>query len=258
MRVGATMYKPGIILISLGLLTGIARAQAQGEADRHRTITVSGSADVQVKPDRVVLTLGIETRDTVLAKCVRDNEARSGRVLTFLRERRIPQERIQTPQPAVRTVFDPGYGMNRGTKLWRYEARRAILVTLVEVSELDQVLTGCLERGVSEVDDADFRTTELKKHREEARALAIRAAEDKARRLAAELGARPGPVQSIAEDHLDWGDAGSWWGWSWNRGMRGQSQVVVSADRASDEALEALALGRIPVSARIRASFLLE
>ena len=112
--------------------------------------------------------------------------------------------------------------------------------------------------GVNYVHGIDFRTSELRKHRDTARAMAIQAAKEKADALASELGVKRGKVYSITENY--WG---GWWSWSgsyWrSRGGGGMQQNVAQNAGGASEATEgALSVGQISVSATVNVSFLIE
>ena len=87
------------------------------------------------------------------------------------------------------------------------------MITLKDISAFDAVLSDALEAGATYVHGIQFRTTELRKHRDEARALAIRAAHEKAVALAQELGQEVGQPHDIREDQSQWWSSyNTWWG----------------------------------------------
>jgi len=67
----------------------------------------------------------------------------------------------------------PSYAIPR---LKGYSVQKTIVVTLSDLSKFEDLLSGVLEAGANYVHNVEFRTTELRKHRDQARALAIQAA----------------------------------------------------------------------------------
>jgi hypothetical protein len=117
-------------------------------------------------------------------------------------------------------------------------------------------LGSALEAGANYVHGVQFRTTELRKYRDEARALAIKAAKEKADALARELGQKVGKPHTIREDHAGWWSGyNNWWGNRWGGGM---SQNVVQNYGGQSRAQSSIALGQINVNARVTVSFELE
>jgi uncharacterized protein YggE len=104
----------------------------------------------------------------------------------------------------------------------------------------------------------EFRTTELRKHRDAARQQAIRAAKEKAVALAKELDVSVGKAQSIQEQ-----TSGGVWGWSgfshhWNYANAMSQNVMQSAPAAVDGGESNLAVGMINVTATVNVTFALD
>ena len=63
--------------------------------------------------------------------------------------------------------------------------------------KFEDLLSDALEAGVTHVQGIEFRTTELRKHRDRARSLALKAAQEKAELLADGAGRKIGKAISI-------------------------------------------------------------
>ena len=127
----------------------------------------------------------------------------------------------------------------------------------MDISQFEALLTKALEAEVNYVHGIQFRTTELRKHRDEARAMAIRAAREKAVALARELGQGVGAPHSIRENASGWWSGyNAWWGGRWNAPMAQN----ISQDAGGGVSFEGggLAVGQITVNARVTVSFFLE
>ena len=130
--------------------------------------------------------------------------------------------------------------------------RRAYSVTLKDVKRFEKLVDVALKNGANRLLGFEFRTTDLRKHRDEARKNAILAAKEKAQALAAALGQELGDPTSIGEGwHGLVGNRRSWWGWQ--RG--GMSQNYTSHAGNGGTGGATLPLGEIGVSARINVSF---
>ena len=136
-------------------------------------------------------------------------------------------------------------------------ARTSIEVKLTNVTNLEKTLSGLLTAGVDRIDSVEFRTTQLRKYRDQARSMAIQAAKEKADALCAELAVKRGKPLNINAT-----DSGGWY----NRfagyrgyGMTSNSQVSVQdAEGTSDSTSDTLSLGQISVSATVNVSFALQ
>lgn len=229
-------------------------SNAEGEISTPSTISVSGSADVRVVPDEVIIALGVETSDMNLLTAKSKNDERVSSVVKVLTDNSVEAKYIQTDylsiQPRYRDSFDQQSFLG-------YWVRRSVAVTLKDVTKFETVLTGVLEVGANYVHGVDFRTTELRKHRDTARSLAIRAAKEKAEALAAELGMKVSQVTNIAEGYGGWSfPYGNWWG----GGYAAQSQNVLQnagGNTPSSDDNSTLSLGQISVTAQVTVTFTL-
>lgn len=228
-------------------------AFAAGTAAETRLITVTGDAEVRVAPDEVIVTLGVETWNKDLGVAKSENDERVQRVLGVARKFKIEEKHVQTDHISI----EPRYTDHWENKsLIGYFARKTIVFTLRDTSRFEELLSGSLEAGANYVHGIQFRTTELRKHRDQARALAIKAASEKAEALAGELGQKVGKPHMIREDRGGWWSwYNSWWGSRWGGGM---AQNVVQDAGSFSRAESTIALGQINVTARVTVSFELE
>jgi uncharacterized protein YggE len=219
------------------------------------TISVSGTAEVRVPPDEVLLTLGIESRNRSLDDAKTQNDRGVADLLQFLKGAGIESKDVQTDHVGIH----PQYQSGRQDVIEFYIVQRSVGIRLRRVADFEKILTGALKSGVTHVHGIDFRTTELRKHRDTARQLAIRAAREKANDLARELDVKVGKVQSITEN--TWG--GYWGGGYWGaRGFGGMAQNTIQNAAVAEPPPEpeggGLSVGQISVSATVNVSFQLE
>jgi uncharacterized protein len=227
-----------------------ARAQ---EPAATRQITVTGDAEVRVAPDEVLLTLGVETSDKDLGTAKRQNDERVKKVLALATESGIDPKDVQTEYINI----EPRYRYSDDQNVFiGYFVRKTILVTLKDISRFEDLLSTALESGVNYVHGVEFRTTELRKYRDQARALAIQAAKEKAAALAEALGQKASVPQDIREDHSGWSSSyNSWWG---NRWGGTQAQNVIQNAGPSGSIEGSVAPGQISVQASVTVVFKLE
>ncbi|NLT41596.1 MAG: SIMPL domain-containing protein [Anaerolineae bacterium] len=241
-----------IVLVLAGLwLTGARPAAAQGNSDR--TVTVTGEAEVRVVPDEVVLTLGVETWDKDLAKAKRDSDLVINRLLGLAEESGIEERQVQTDYLSIEPRYDDYYDRRQ---FLGYFVRKTVVVTLNDLSLFENFLSQALEAGVTHVHGIEFRTTELRKHRDQARALAVQAAQEKAAALCAELGEEVGrPTQIVEQYSRWWSPYSSWWGYGSGSSM--MQNVVVQAGEGG-QYLGSTAPGQITVTASVSVTFALK
>jgi uncharacterized protein YggE len=240
-----------LIRISLSFLISLGLLQAQFADPAQRTISVTGDAEIKVPPDRVLITLGVETRNRDLAAAKTRNDADVRRVVDAVRGLGIEAGDLQTDFVQV----DIRYNSDVQTVIDHYVVQKAMAVTLRDVSKFESLLSAALGAGANHVHDIEFYTTELRKYRDQARALAIKAAQEKARDMAAVAGMKVADKPSGISSYSYGG--GSWYGrWQGRRGMVAQNVVQFAGGPVASEGT--VALGRISVTASVNLTFRLE
>ncbi len=167
-----------------------------GEGSGPRLITVTGRAEVKVVPGEVRLTLGVETIAEGLADAKAANDERVETILVAAEAHGIEKRRIRTDFVGI----EPRYGDHRTrTDLVGYAVTKTIAIHLEDVSRFESLLSSVLEAGANRVQGVEFQTSELRRHRDRARTLAIEAAREKAEAMARRLDQRIGRPHSITE-----------------------------------------------------------
>ena len=222
-----------------------------------RSIAVTGQAEVRVTPSLVNVVVGVETLNRSLPAAKAENDKRVQAVVQAMRALGVASKDIQTDYIQVH----PEYVTRNDTItiLRHYTVRKTIAVTLRDVTKFERALSDALESGANHILNVQFLTSELRKHRDDARARAVQAAREKAELLARELNARVGKVISIGEYAMGgpWHSYGNTWGGG-RYGGPGANQVSVQVGGSNELVGDAIALGQIGVTASVSVSFELE
>jgi uncharacterized protein YggE len=167
-------------------------------------ITVTGQAEVRVPPDEVLFTLAVENvdRDMLVANNKTDDSVKQ--VLSIARKNNVKPEDVQTSQISVQPKYntdDMPYDERNKVKrvLIGYQVSKTIAVRLRDITHFDELLADVLKAGITSLSNLEFLDSQIRKHRDEARRMAIRAAQEKAKLLAGEIGQSIGPAYSITE-----------------------------------------------------------
>lgn len=215
-------------------------------------LDVAASAEVKVVPDEVFVVFGVETSDPSMDVAKTQSDDVVKRLLALTTELQIDPRHIQTDyiniEPWMRDMPD-------GPDRKEFRIRKNIAITLKEVTKFEGLLSGALQLGVTNVHGVQFRTTELRKHRDRAREMAIQAAREKAELLATQLRRKAGPAIRVSEYSGGWYSPYNWWGHFY--GSSGMSQVSSQSGDAGPNS-GTIALGQITVTASVSVSFTLE
>ncbi|MBN2497529.1 MAG: SIMPL domain-containing protein [Deltaproteobacteria bacterium] len=235
------MKRPALIIWLLCSLSPPAGAEQEPDL---RTISVTGDADVLVVPDEAVLRFSVQAMDGDLDDALDEVDSRAGKVLHAIEEAGIAPKQLQTDRVQVWPDYDWRSGKNRG-----YRASRDVVVTLEDVKKLEEILRRAFDAGATGMGGVTLRTSELRKHKDRARLLAVRAAQEKALALASALGAGIGRPQRIVEEVQP---AQPWW---WGGSGRVATNAVENASPGPGQSGETTALGEIRINAKVTVCF---
>ena len=172
-------------------------AHSQDCGTQHRLITVTGTAEINVAPDQVVLNVGVESRDKDLSTAKAQHDARMKRIISDARNAGVEPKNIQTNE----LQMNADYSEEKVPRFLAYQVTQVVEITLKDLSKYESLTSTLLRDGVNRIDSVTFEVGETRKYKDEARLKAIRAAREKATAMAAELGQGIGKPWIILEDN---------------------------------------------------------
>jgi uncharacterized protein len=235
---------PKVLVAFMFLLPLIAFAPvstAQECGPRPRLVSVTGTAEINVAPDQVTMSLGIESRDKDLLVAKSKHDERVKKVIALAHNAGVEQKDIETS--ALRMA--PNYSEEKVPRFLGYEVSQTMEITLKDLSKYEGLMTKLLEGGINRVDNVNFYVRETRKLKDEARLKAIRAAKEKAVAMATELGQTVGKPWEVSEDT------------GWNAFQATANSYASNSPRAVEEE-STVAPGQVTIRASVRASFQLE
>ena len=236
------------------LLPAIAHAARWTNDPETPSITTGGEATVYVKPDEVVINLGVETYNKALSEAKSANDSFCKQLVQKIHDAGVEEKYIKTDVMQVEIIYPDG-GIKNG--IAGYVCRRAYAITLKETGKFEEVINTALNNGANYLLGFEFRTTELRKHRDEARKMAIKAAKEKADALAGELDMKVDHPHTITENAINyWGYSSGWYGW--NRGGQNNymaQNMVQQAPGGGGADGETVPLGQIAIHASVGVTF---
>jgi uncharacterized protein YggE len=217
-----------------------------------RSVHVTGSAIVNVTPDRALIKLGVQS-NAPTPDGVQDMNTRAIReVIDAVRGLGVDAKDIKTDNYVVYPVY---YDYN-SLRIKGYRIDNVVAITLKDVSLASDVVVAAFKAGANEVLDAQFYTSELRRYRDQARELAMTAAGEKAQALAKAGGSEAGCVMQIGEN--SWSYYTGWWGRGRDQSMMAQNVMQNAPSSGGDQSgLDEgpISLGQIVVRAEIDATF---
>jgi len=249
---------PGIAARAADAATATPTTQTTGvqaSCDASRTIQVSGTASVKIVPDRALVHLGVQSNATSVRAVQSANNAAIEGVIRALKAAGVDAKDIATD----RYIVYPTYENYSDTRINGYRINNTVAVTLRDVSKTAAVIAAALEAGANQVANVEFYTSELRKYRDQARDLAVRAANEKARDLAQAAGAETGCVTRISENTWSYYSSG-WYGRDQNLWTQNAVQNVAPASGSAPPQDDSgpVSLGQISVQASVEMTLALK
>jgi uncharacterized protein YggE len=163
----------------------------------------------------------------------------------------VPAGDIQTDYMRVEMSYPSG----NGTIVDHYRVTKDVQILLRDVQQFEQLLSQVLLAGANHIYDVEFSTSELRRHRDAARALAMKAAQEKATDLASAAGLRVVGAP-LGINSYNYGGIASYGRWR-SRGYSQMQNVLQNAATANDGigADGTVALGKINVTASVSMAF---
>jgi len=239
------------------VVLAVSSCYAQFARDSH-AIEVSGDAEVRVVPDEVTVFFGVENRNKDISTAVAQNNASVKQLISAIRNVGVEPADIQTDYFHVDIAYVP----NQGSVVDYYVVTKQVQVVLKKVAKFEDLLNAGLRAGANHLDGIEFRTTELRKYRDEARALAAKAAVEKAKGLADAAGLKVGKPLSLSSYSYGGGSSYVFWsGYGYPYGYRSagvspsQNVVQNAAGKNTESSQGSISLGKISVTASVAMTF---
>jgi uncharacterized protein YggE len=233
-------------------------ATAARQKDNLALITVTGQAELRVPPDEVVFNLEVSKVDKDLALAQQQTDESVRQILALARRYKVGPQDMQTEYISVgmrynTDVVDDDESSDSTSaatlkKIKRefigYATSKTVVIRFRDLSHYEQFFAEVIKVGVSKIESVTFGTSQMRKYKDQARTLAIKAAREKATALTSEIGQTIGKAFSIQEE-----------GYSSNSARSNYTGYI--ATERSDSETSSFAPGSISVKAQVTVSFYL-
>jgi uncharacterized protein YggE len=263
-----------LILLTTGLPNFSARAAAQEDAiptatttaepteepeascDPNRNIHVSGTAVVNVLPDRALIQLGVQSNGKTPKQVQAVNAATISKVIQAVKALGVEAKDISTDRYVIQPVYQPYDSLF----IDGYRIYNIVSITMSDVDKASDAIAVAFQAGANQVVNVEFYTSELRKYRDQAREMAMKAASEKATALSQAAGAATGCVLNISENSWSYFNGHNWWYGGNNQNLWTQNAVQNAAPSAgetpsSDDS--PVSAGHISIRAEVSVTFAL-
>lgn len=160
-------------------------------------IITAGRGEVDIKPDRVRMQFGVETRAASAASAAAENSRRQRAVLDTLQKLGIAQDQIQTANLQVTPeMVYPGQG--QPPKVSGYVARNSVRIEVLKLEQAGVLVDASLAKGATNITGLQFYSSRAAEARREALARAVKSARLDAEAMAMAAGYQLGALIEIS------------------------------------------------------------
>ena len=161
-----------------------------------RTVSVSGSGQVELDCDQAEIVLSVITRSSDVNAATKDNSAKMTKVQQAIAALGIANDAIVTSDFSIRQ----DQSSSNGRIIYgAYNVSNKITVYIKDLSLAGQVIDTAVKNGANSLTSLDFTSSKKEDGIKEARLLAIKHAQESATLLVTSSGAKLGKILSIEE-----------------------------------------------------------
>lgn len=245
---------PGDILPTA---TAEATEEPPTTCDPNRNIYVSGTAVVNVLPDRALIQLGVQSNGKTPKQVQAKNAATISKVIKSVQALGVETKDISTDRYVIQPIYIPYDSLN----IDGYRIYNIVSITVRDVDKASNAIAAAFEAGANQVVNVEFYTSELRKYRDQAREMAMQAASEKANALSQAAGADMGCVLNINENSWSYFNGHNWWYGGNNQNLWTQNAVqnaVPTGEETPSGDDSPVSAGYISIRAEVSVTFALK
>ena len=187
------MLRRSLLAASLFAVMPLSLAGQAGTPVVPAQVTTTGSAVVNLPPDRAIIEVSIETRANSASAAAADNARRQTTLLAELRRLGFTDRRARVVNYSVSADYD----YHEGRKLIGYVANTEVVIALDTIARLGATLDAALAAGATSIDRVRYSSDSASAGRSRALAQAVEAARVDADALARAARGHLGPLVTL-------------------------------------------------------------
>ena len=196
------MKKSQLFLATLGLLAVtaivIVSLVTTNKVNSQDRFSVTGSGTVYAKADIANIVIGFKSGvKKTAAEATAENTKKMNNIIEALKKLGIEEKDIQTTEYTLSPVYN--WTNERGQELIGYEVSQNLTVKVRDLNKIGEVIARTTEQGANQIGSVNFTIDDEFELRNQARALAIKKAQEKAQLIAEQSGMKLGKIKGFSE-----------------------------------------------------------
>lgn len=187
------------LLVSVALALPATAIAHSSQTEMPGVIHVTATANVDVVPDRVSVSAGVQSDGKTAQEAMARNSELMRNVFATLAANGIAERDISTTNLNLNPRYDYEQRTNGQPLLVGYRASNQITIVSRDLNQTGQLIDSLLQAGLNNINGVNFTVSEPEAAQAQARAAAIEKAKIKARMMAQSANVRLGRLLSLSE-----------------------------------------------------------
>jgi uncharacterized protein YggE len=190
-----------VLSSTLAILLPMALAAQSGTPMAPPQVTTTGTAEVEVRPDRATLVLTVEARGSTAAKAGAEAARRQRGVIDTLKAMGVANEQVSTASVDI----SPEYvypGQNQPPRVTGYVARNSIRIEVLKIDQVGALIDAGLSKEATGIGSLMFSSSKTEELRRQALTAAVARAKGDADAIARAAGGTLGDLLELSAQPL--------------------------------------------------------
>lgn len=181
-----------------GAIMGMAEDGFAAQGDEIRSIVMTGRASVGAAPDRVMINLGVVSKAPTARDALSLNTANMNKIIATVKQHGVKRKHIQTSNFSIQPEYKH-FKNGEPPQVRRYSVNNTVRIIVTDIEKLGELLDKVVSSGSNQIHGIQFFVSNGDELKDEARKLAVKAAQRKAALYAKAAGVELGDVIGISE-----------------------------------------------------------
>lgn len=176
-----------------------ASINQKNQTSENQVITVSGTGEVYATPDVGLIDISVKTEGKDVATATNDNSIKMNGIISFIKSSSVEDKDIKTTGFNINPIYS--WEEKTGKRsLNGYEVTQTINVKIRDLTKVGVIISGATEKGANDVSSLSFIVDNDEQIKEDAKNLAIKDAQAKAKNLEKALGIKMVKIINFSEN----------------------------------------------------------
>ncbi len=196
---------PVLLVIGFAVVLSTNAPKVYAEESGKRLISITGEAEIYVKPDIAAASFGVETNAATAQEAQKLNASAMNKVIAALQGKGISKEDIQTSNFSLYPVYETQSHADRpyGKQvLTGYRCNNTVSVRIKDIGNIGSVIDSAISSGATNVNSISFGILDSKKYEDEVLAKAVGNAKHKAEVIAEAAGVSITGISKISDGYV--------------------------------------------------------